>query len=198
MNKYTLICIIIVILFLNYKTHNEGKSFYAKYLSNNKKNIKVFDISRRILPDLRNSFIANFATEFILVFVLFLLLQSNTLIEFLQYIPVIFLIRALTTYVTILPKDSKCNDSSYSIIEMIRGHCYDKIFSGHFAFTFLALLIIYNKGFIKNQFILVSIGLLHAFFILATRAHYTIDLIVTIFVVISIYKLQIKIPLNKK
>lgn len=199
MNQYILIGIIFFIILLNYQTHNEGKIFYEKYLSNDKKNIKVFDISRKILPDLRNSFIANFGIDFIPLFLIFcLLLPSNTFLEFLQYIPVIFLVRAITTYVTILPKDSKCDDSSYSLVEIIRGHCYDKIFSGHFVFTFLILLIVYNKGFIKNPLILVSIGLLHAFFILATRSHYTIDLIVTIFVVTTIYKLQIKIPLNKK
>jgi hypothetical protein len=198
MNKYILIFIIIIILLLNYKTHYQGKTFYEKRLLDNKKNVKVFDISRRILPDLRESFMARFLVDFILILLAVLLVQSNGFIEFLQYLPIIFLIRGITTYVTILPKDSKCDDSSYSIVEMIKGHCYDKIFSGHLAFTFLALLILYNKGFITNQLIFLSILLLHSFLILAIRSHYTIDLIVTLFVVITVYKLEIKIPLTKK
>jgi hypothetical protein len=75
---------------------------------------------------------------------------------------------------------------------MFRGGCYDKIFSGHFGITFLMTLLLYDNGYI-NQFVAILVNFLNAILILLTRSHYTIDIIVSIFVVIIIYQNNLNI-----
>jgi hypothetical protein len=75
---------------------------------------------------------------------------------------------------------------------MFRGGCYDKIFSAHFGITFLTTLILFDNGLINN-FIAILINLVNGMFILLSRNHYTIDIIVSIFVVIIIYQNNLNI-----
>jgi hypothetical protein len=75
---------------------------------------------------------------------------------------------------------------------MFRGGCYDKIFSAHFGITFLTTLILFDNGLINN-FIAILINLVNGMFILLSRNHYTIDIVVSIFVVIIIYQNNLNI-----
>ena len=46
-----------------------------------------------------------------------------------------------------MPKsDPKCEDNNLS--KYIFGHCYDKIYSGHTAFTLMAIIIAYKFKFV--------------------------------------------------
>lgn len=98
----------------------------------------------------------------------------------------------LTNLVTILPKDKECNPADYAgLKQLVLGHCYDKIYSGHFATATLfgiLLLRVYPK---QVSLWMVSLALvLYALLILATRAHYTIDLLVSVFVVMAVLHIR--------
>jgi hypothetical protein len=99
------------------------------------------------------------------------------------------LLRQFIIQMTILPKNTVCDIKNTS---MIRGGCYDKIFSGHFGITFLTTLVLLENGLI-NKFIALLINLVNGIFILLSRNHYTIDIIVSIFVVIIIYQNNLNI-----
>jgi len=99
------------------------------------------------------------------------------------------LLRQFIIQLTVLPKNTICDIKNTS---MIRGGCYDKIFSGHFGITFLTTLILFENGLI-NKFMTILINLINGIFILLSRNHYTIDIIVSIFVVIIIYQNNLNI-----
>lgn len=194
MLKLSLILSIFILIFIvtNHTCQTTGETYYDNRIANNKIKPKVYDIGHRILPNYSNTnldFIVKDLFVVLCVIVPFLL-SSNWVAfkEYLGYYIVIILIRCLTINVTILPKiDDKFNP--------IDSGSYDHIFSGHFATLFLATLIFYKYGVVKSPEILVVVNLINSFIILSTRSHYTIDLIVSMTVVLLIYTNGIKLNL---
>jgi hypothetical protein len=105
------------------------------------------------------------------------------------FIFTLVLLRQFIIQITVLPKNETCDVKDTS---MFRGGCYDKIFSAHFGIAMLMTLVLFDNGLI-NKFIMIFINLLNALFILLSRGHYTIDIIVSIFVVIIIYQNNLNI-----
>ena len=84
-------------------------------------------------------------------------------------------------FVTIPPKIKKCDDQSYGWLNVLNGHCYDKNVSGHFSIVYLLTLVLLGKGIISvNK--MIAVNVMFAWFILAARAHYTIDILSAIIV----------------
>jgi hypothetical protein len=175
-------------MILSYLTHKNGSDFYTDRIKKNKINPKVFDLGYKYLP--------NYTDNIYLLIIInlmccgFLLvhfgLGYDILNEYMYYFIIIMFIRLIMINVTILPKTKTC-DNNFNLKHTINGHCYDKIFSGHFASFLLLLVILYNKNIYTNIPVLFLVGLFHAFLIILTRAHYTIDIIVAIFVVLFVY-----------
>jgi hypothetical protein len=88
------------------------------------------------------------------------------------------LLRQFIIPITILPKNEVCNIKDTS---MFRGGCYDKIFSAHFGITFLSTLVLFDNGLINNL-VLILINFVNGLFILLSRNHYTIDVVVSFLV----------------
>jgi hypothetical protein len=166
--------------------HIETKS--EKFYKNKENYKKVQDVLHNILPHLS---VFEYASDILSVLVvLYLAIMNFDLVYQLGGFGItIFLLRQLIIPITILPKNEACNIKDTS---MFRGGCYDKIFSGHFGFTFMATLILFNNGLINHLFAIL-INLVNALFILLSRSHYTIDIIVSIFVVIIIYQYNLNI-----
>ena len=99
------------------------------------------------------------------------------------------LIRAFTTISTILPKHKICNET-IGIRSLLLGGCYDKIFSGHTSFTLLLTLLYYREHII-NLPLLLGINAANILAILATRSHYTVDVLLAIFVTTTIYSIKV-------
>jgi len=163
-----------------------GDKYYSQRISEGKTNPKVFDISHKYLPDLsKYAYVNDILT---ISFLAPLLTKETILIEYIGFWIPIFLIRSVTNLVTILPKCKKCPNERNAVI----GGCYDKIFSGHFASTYLAVLI-----YLKYNWISVPVGILmclaNTLTILLSRGHYTIDVIVAFFVTTVIYQNKISI-----
>jgi hypothetical protein len=194
MLKVSLILSVFIIIFLitHHTCQITGKTFYEKRIENGKTKPKVYDIGHRILPNYSNTTLDFIVKDlFVVLGVIIPFLLSGNLTafkEYLSYYIVVILIRCLTINVTILPKIK----DELNPIDM--GY-YDHIFSGHFATLFLATLIFYQYGVIKSPLILVSANLISTFIILTTRSHYTIDIIVSMAVVLLIYTNGIKINL---
>jgi hypothetical protein len=176
---------------LTYSVYATGKHYYDERINENKTRPKVYDLGHRYMPDWHDMKIANVLMDVLPILPLFL--GWNVVYTFLGYIPFLFMIRWITTLVTILPKYKKCDDSKFTMSLGLFGHCYDKIFSGHFAVSVLLSCIVYSKGIISNLWIIIIYNFLVAFLIIATRAHYTIDIIVSIFVVFVVYQNRLHI-----
>lgn len=169
--------ITIIFLFLSYTTHKNGKDFYIK-------KIKIYDFCHKYLPDLSNNKITLHVTDIVsLIPYIIVFIYGNTHIYFklISYLIPIFLFRSITINSTILPKNIKCDDKKYDIYNVIFGHCYDKIFSGHISSNVLISYILYDN-IIKNKIILVVYNLFLSILLLVTRGHYTIDVILGIYI----------------
>lgn len=174
-----------IIFFSNYLTLRIGKYHYTTL---NK--TELFDMFHKILPDLHKY---SDATNNIILITgiisLYFFSNTNLTVEFLSKFVIIMAIRAFTIISTILPKHHAC-DETISPTSVVVGGCYDKIFSGHTAFVLL-LTLLYFREHIINMPLLIGINALNILLILATRSHYTIDVLLAIFVTSSVYTLSI-------
>ncbi len=183
-----LILLYFVIFGLNrlnlYHLETKSERFYQKK-ENHK---KVQDIFHDILPHIEYF---EYASDIIAISVIgyLAIMRFDLLYHLGGLVLTLTLLRQFIIQMTILPKNTVCDIKNTS---MIRGGCYDKIFSGHFGITFLTTLILLENGFI-NKFIVILINLVNGIFILLSRNHYTIDIIVSIFVVIIIYQNNLNI-----
>ena len=186
---------LIIILFFvintlfSYATFKNGDEFYNKRMQDRKVHPKVFDIGHKYLPDYTdNPYLLGILNSMIILapFIIQYGLGYNILDDFIYYFLIIYLIRMIMINSTILPKQKTCN-SEFNLMSIFNGHCYDKIFSGHFASAFLLVLIVYKKNIITNIPILAIYSTIIALLILVTRSHYTIDIVVALVVVMFVY-----------
>lgn len=168
-----------------YLVHKSGKDFYKKRIENGKTSPKVFDVGHRYLPNLSKNKVAVQMNDLIALFPLCASYFFGIKIMYVKWITLV-IIRWITTAVTILPKDKSCDDSQFTWLNFLFGHCYDKIFSGHFATTFLFTNLLFTQGLVTSLPLLVAYNLIHAFIIISTRSHYTIDLLISILAVRAI------------
>ena len=186
MNKirclFLFIIIFIVFLVNNYNLNfieNIGEVFYSK----NHEFPKIYDILHENCAHVDKFEYASDIISLILIIIL-IFLDINMFYNYLGFIIVIFIIRIFTNMLTILPKNNLCvTSNSFSF----RGGCYDKVFSGHFASAFIASLILYKNNYI-NAILLVLINLINSLFIILSRNHYTLDIIMSFFVSLVIYQ----------
>lgn len=197
MQAHKIITSLFLIIFhvsMIHTTHSLGKSFYDERIEAGKVNPKVFDIGMKYIPDLSTNDVLLRLND-IIAYALPLLFGLDIAIEHTQFLILISLVRHFFTIATILPKSSKsCDDSKPGSKEMIFGHCYDKIFSGHFASTVLLSLILRHRLNI-NPILLLIFNVLYAILIIAIRAHYTVDLMVAVAVTSLIYSKGWKLDL---
>ena len=186
MNKIRclILFIIIFILFLvnNYNLNfieNIGEIFY----STKHEFPKVYDILHENCIHVDKFEYASDTIVLILIIIL-IILDVNMFYNYLGFIIVILIIRIFTNMLTILPKNNLCiTENGWSF----RGKCYDKLFSGHFSSVFIATLLLYKNNYI-NIILLVLINLINSLFIILSRNHYTIDIVMAFFVSLFVYQ----------
>jgi hypothetical protein len=176
------IIIFIVFLINNYNLNfieNIGEVFYSK----NHDFPKVYDILHENCMHVDKFEYASDIISLILIIIL-ICLDVNMFYDYLGFIIVILIIRIFVNMLTILPKNNLCSvETGWSF----RGKCYDKIFSGHFSSVFIATLLLYKNNYI-NIILLVLINLINSLFIILSRNHYTIDIIMAFFVSLFVYQ----------
>lgn len=154
-----------------------------KFYQNKSNSKKVFDLFHNLLPHIEKW---EYASDvlFILVFLFMAFKNLNLVYTAVGYLIAIIIVRTLFVNLTVLPKNEICSihDSS-----SFRGGCYDKIFSGHYAGTLLMTILLYNHHYINTMW-LFMINIVNALVILISRNHYTVDIVVSIFVVFIVYQ----------
>jgi len=110
--------------------------------------------------------------------------RQDLLDTFLKKCSVIMIIRSICIWTTILPPARKCSPDAFIFFH---GGCYDKMFSGHIAYQLLAVLrinrVIPNPRLAK--FLFASV-IFEAFLLIASREHYTIDIVMAIFITLLV------------
>jgi hypothetical protein len=197
--KIVIVLLLIINIIFVYSSYHNGKNFYNRDENNNIKSKnstkKIFDISHKYLPDYsRNDNIHHLMNMFLYMPLLF---NPDIIFEFLSYILPIFIFRYITTNATIYPKSKNCDDSQFKLWYFINGHCYDKMFSGHMASSIIISFLLHKYGKITNTTLLFLYNFINAYLILISRSHYTVDVIMGIYVAITSYLLGINTDLLK-
>ena len=186
-----ILLIILYIIFhvlLNINVQKNGNQFYLNREKNNKTRSKVFDILHKYIPENENLEWVTHIILCIMILPLFIKNDSQLYFDLVILLILINLIRDITINLTILPKNKTCKiEHPTNIPQHIVGSCYDKIFSGHFAFVFILSLLYYSNSLITSIPLLVCINLINSYFLLLSRSHYTIDIVVSFFVVYLVY-----------
>ena len=179
-----------------------GQSHYESVQGNGKQPVEPFwDIIGSNTPDLsRYNYTKN---VFLLVFIVPLMygivvskdqVRRKILREFGMKLAILIFLRALTIGTTIFPKTPSCKpfEGRREILNyFVGGGCYDKMFSGHMSFGVLASLICWKHKLLPNTLfggsLLVLLNLLHLITLGATRSHFTVDLVVAIYITGAVF-----------
>lgn len=122
------------------------------------------------------------------------------LYEFVSKFLILVFLRSFTIISTILPRNSKLKvkinkkTDFWTVLyhRTIGGGCYDKIFSGHASFGLIATLLLFKYNFLEsnnfNILLFILLNIIHFMMIGITRAHYTVDMVVAIYVTLWVYE----------
>lgn len=182
---------VITHLLCSYTVSTVGKRFYTEknWVETSP---QVFDVGHSVLPNHSQNTMLRALNDTIALSA-FVLAYVFGLYQFYLYWLIILAIRGIANLVTILPKEETCDDSNLSLFHVVRGQCYDKIFSGHFSTVFLfTVLALRTYGSACIYPIVGGALSLYAMLILLIRTHYTIDILVSVAVVFAI--LQVPVP----
>jgi hypothetical protein len=181
MNNIYLVVLTLLHFVLTYNVHLQGKAFYSNRIRKNKINPKIYDVGMKYIPDLSKYTSLEYFAHAVPV-ILPIVLGEMVFVPFLQLSIYIHIFRMIFIHLTILPKHKECNDTRFGISNLLIGHCYDKVFSGHFATVLLAVMIAYGVGVLSNLLIPILLLVLYAILIIALRFHYTVDIAVAVLV----------------
>jgi hypothetical protein len=198
MIKYIgIICIVLLYIGihagLNYTAQKSGDDYYQQRITENKTTPKVFDIMHKYLPHWKNYEGLDNIMLLLTILPMIYMNDPNLYYDFAVLLVIINMIRDITINITILPKDNECkfiNDNE--LYNALLGGCYDKIFSGHFAFVFILSLLYNSYNIITNVPLLIGWNIINSLIILLIRSHYTVDLVVSFFVCITIFNEYMK------
>lgn len=161
----------------SYAVHHAGRRHYEE-----KGRTDVLDIGFQFIPRL---YISPWITDGVTLSTLlplFFATSQQRFAVFTHGLPIVMgivIVRALTTLTTILPPDKRCVRDAPGLFPLsgaFLGSCYDKIFSGHLSFVLVIVLLNVQYGLLTIPMASLQVGLV-AFLLIATRAHYTVDLV---------------------
>lgn len=192
--------------------YKKGSKYYNKChnkLKHKKNNnhLDVWDIIHNNFKDYSKlSYAKNWYTILFLVPIIMNMnyVSIQFIKEFVLKFCIIVFLRSLTIIVTILPKNTskivrkpKKYEKLTLFDKMVSGGCYDKMFSGHFAFGLLLSLLIFKYNIIRTNILnvisFILINAFHLFILSVTRSHYTMDMIVSLYVTLFVYNLNVKL-----
>lgn len=158
-----------------------------------------YDIIQHSFPDYSQyHHIKNGITLLILLpFVLFWSKSklSGIIDDLVVILPIIIIVRSILTMVTILPSVRESEiPKTHHFLDYFIGDNHDRMFSGHVALVFLLsfLLIKWNYIHLNGQIVLgglIVYNIIHAFIVIVTRSHYTIDVLNSLLITYLLCKL---------
>lgn len=201
--QFALLCIVIIVIHLKSTefVYNTGSNFYKC------KDYEIWDIihSKFDISYSKYNYTKNW---YLLLFLIPIILNiknisTSFIYEFVIKFLILIFLRSLTITTTILPKNTHVEVKPNKYVNLslfdktIGGGCYDKIYSGHAAFGLLLTLLLFKYNFLEsntfNIILFALINLLHFFIIIVTRAHYTVDVIIAVFMTLWINDIKILI-----
>ena len=168
-----------------------GTKMTEKRLDHIGKQIKyekpLYDVLHNSLPNLKayDGYI-DLIPLLLGIHVVLLIMKGNPDIEvkkIIRQLSILFIIRILTTSMTILPSPICSSSKNACAI----GGCHDCIFSGHTAVTLLLSFHIFRSNSCRSE-LLILYNIIGSLLIISTRNHYTIDVMIAWIVVYALIK----------
>ena len=162
----------VVYLVANYHTYNIG-------IEQNAPSLK--DILHELLPDLSHKpYVRDYALILALVPILLIPVKNvwPFVVEFWELFIVIGTLKAICIFFTFMPPSNQHCHQTRQV-----NHTYHQMLSGHNSFVFLLYLLYVKHGVCKLSWKTFLPVLAYSLLILATRAHYSVDIIVSYIVV---------------
>jgi len=159
----------------------------------------IYDVGHNYLPIIKfknklykqifanfRHFIAGFPAIIALIF-----LSWQDKVNFIIDLIILYIIRIIANNLTILPSINPCiwDKNKLSI-----GGCCDLMFSGHTSVCLIATLYIIYYVNDKYTSLLLIVNLINQFLILSSRSHYTDDIFLAWFVVLTIFFIRTNEP----
>lgn len=167
-----LVMIIPVLLLINYLVDILGHNFYS-----NQPLINIYDLLFIVIPRVDRKY--HYLVDISAVSLAGIAVICGYGYQYLEELICILSIRAITTSVTIFPKDSGTEfQPAQNIVSIIRGH-YDKVFSGHTSAVFLAALICYDNNLVPIELSIILV-LFTIIGLISMRTHFTVDIVLAI------------------
>lgn len=171
----------IVYFMANYHTYQIGVECNERPL---------FDALHEMLPDLsRWVYIRDLILPVFLIPLVFVGNKSAFIGDFINYFLVIITFKAITIFFTFIPPSHpECGKKKYV------NHCFHQMLSGHNSFMFLLFLLYVKHGVVVGDEMLLFgfiMVIMYACLILMTRAHYTVDILVSFIIVYLLLQIEI-------
>ena len=182
---YFIIFVVIRVLFYEYKDRR-FKKFY-----NDNKPSELYDSGFHYIPMVKYHFLDDILVSLPLLFTIYYKINFS---DFLFMLTIIYVLREITTSITLLPPTPFCFERSKAkLIESkwitkISGNCNETIFSGHTTLMLLVFLFILPK--IKSNILKIFIyiyAIVTSLIIISLRSHYSIDVILAWIICLLFY-----------
>ncbi len=178
------ITVVYILSYCKKHIYNQSLVYYQNYEER-----PLYDTLHSIIPYNQYSiYFSEIIMIFFVLLIIYLFYKKRNISIFYNFIillALIQLIRSLLFSLTLLPDSS--NKCTFSIMV---GSCNDLLFSGHISGALLILLFVYKYQLFKSKMmkhILIALFILMNIFILSSRNHYSIDIIIGIIVTYVIY-----------
>lgn len=162
----------VLYLLANYKTFIWGKDDNSPPLK---------DVLHDVLPDWsRSPDTRDYILSVLILPINFLAIDKKLefFLEFWEYFLQIITFKAIAIFFTQLPSSNQYCHKTNNV-----KHCYHQSISGHNSFVFLLFLMYARYGLMSNSLMNYLPCLIYAMIVLATRAHYTLDIIESFIIV---------------
>lgn len=180
----------LIFVFIRIVTQNLKLKTFMKFYEEQEPS-KLYDIGFKYIPMTK----FHFLDDILVVLPLFIgLYLKINLSNFLFILTCVYLLREITTTITLLPPTPFCferekikKDKSKTLTELA-GACNETIFSGHTSLMLISILFILPK--ITNNYIKILIylyAITTSVIIISLRSHYTIDVVLAWVICILFY-----------
>lgn len=190
---YTIVIFITVIAVVVSVFRNQAVKHIHKCVTCEDLNEKpLFDIIHRLFPSMTDYYwLGDVLITLLVFFAAYVIYRKKLDVSvIILMVLMLFLIKCITTMVTILPDPSGyCVEKhgGKKTLKAIYGTCNDLMFSGHTGLAFLILFIL-QKNVSKTAFALLAMYVsILCFITVVTKNHYTIDVIVSFFVAFFVF-----------
>lgn len=144
----------------------------------------LHDFFHDILPDLSASVkVRDYILPIFFIPLFFLNCPWEIVMYFVEGFMYLVTLKAITIFFTFIPPSNRRSAEKKEL-----NHCYHQMFSGHNSLIALlcCLYLMYSSSNTLN-IVFVVCTILYSLFILMTRAHYTVDIIVSYIVVLFLF-----------